>query len=201
MGTRSARLWYVVAAVVAFVVLIAGWFLLVSPAKTNAAEITDQTAQVQSNNLMTQQKIVQLQSQSKEVPALEAQVAAVRNKIPTNPALATLVRSLSSQAKNSGVVLVSVTPSSPAQGEGALSTIPVEVKVTGEFANVQMFLNNLERMQRAFLVQNVDMNRAADPETATNDLDATISGSVFMSTSFDAPAAAAPADAAPATAN
>jgi type IV pilus assembly protein PilO len=195
MNTKSAQLWYVAAGVVALLLLVAGWFLLVSPTQSNAADINEQAESVSAQNVQTQAKINQLKEQSKDLPAQEQLIAEVRNRIPETPALPTLIRSVADQAKASGVKLQSLTPSNPA-ANGALSTIPVEIKVSGEFSNVRLFVNSLETMKRSYFTGSLDIQRAAastDSSGTENTLDATISGNVFMSTGFDAPAAAAPA--------
>ncbi len=193
MNTKGAQLWYVGAGLIAAVVLVAGWFLLVSPAKTNAADITAQTASVEQANMMTQQKINQLKEQSKDLPAQEQQIAAVRTKIPESAEMPSLIRALSDQAKASGVTLQSLTPAT-ASPNGALSTIPVALVVTGDFANVRLFVNSLETMKRAYFVGGLDIktvDTGGSTSSADGPLTATITGNVFMSTSFEAPAPAA----------
>ena len=135
MNTKSAQLWYAFAGVAAVLILAAGWFLLVAPTKSSVDDIAAQTESVQSANAMTQAKINQLKEQSKELPAQQQQIAAIRNRIPETAELPTLIRTVSDQAKSAGVVLQSLTPSEPSP-DGSLSTIPVELKVSGEFANV-----------------------------------------------------------------
>ena len=185
MNTRNPQLWYVGAAVVAALILVAGWLLLVSPTKSNAEEISTQADWVVAQNVMTQGKIDQLKEQSKDLPAQEQQIAAIRSRIPATPALPTLIRALSDQAKASGVTLESLTPSTPSASNTALSTIPVEVKVNGEFSNVRLFVNSLETMQRSYFVGALDIQRSTGSGTTATDgaLDATITGNVFMSTS------------------
>jgi type IV pilus assembly protein PilO len=194
MNTTSARTWYIAAAVVAVLLLVAGWFLAVAPAKSTAAELNEQAAQVQSQNDSTRAEIAQLQAQSKDLPAQEQRIAEIRQRIPASPALPSLVRELDSRADTAGVVLVSVTPGPPVAGPD-LSTIPLEIKVTGEFANVRAYMNQLETMNRSYFV--TGLNIALDPgatSSKTTELGATITGSVY--TAAVAPAVApAPAPA------
>ena len=79
----------------------------------------------------------------------------------------------------------------------------MQVQITGEFANVRLFLNGLETLQRSFLVTGVNTTRGQADDGSTT-LTTSITGQVFMSAPAHAPAAAvvppaAPADAAPAS--
>lgn len=213
MDTSKPQTWYIGTAVVAVLVLLAGWFLLVAPAKSNAADLQAQADSVTAQNASTQLQIDQLKAQSKNLPAQQAQIAAIRTRIPTNPALPTLIRTLSTQATAAGVSLDSLTPGTPvltsggvgttsATGAGAtpvapgkVSQIPITMKVTGNFANVRLFMNGIEQMQRALLVSGlaISLNQAATTSGSTSattagNLSTTITGAVFMAP----PATAAP---------
>ena len=54
-----------------------------------------------------------LQEQQKGLPTQQAQLAAMRTQIPTNPALPSLVRDLTAAAKKAGVSIDSMTPAPP----------------------------------------------------------------------------------------
>ncbi|MEO8775252.1 MAG: type 4a pilus biogenesis protein PilO [Candidatus Nanopelagicales bacterium] len=199
MNTNKPQTWYIGTAVVAVLVLLAGWFLLVAPAKSNAADLSTQADGVVAQNAATQVQIDQLKAQSKNLPAQEAQIAAIRTRIPTTPALPTLIRTLSTQATAAGVSLDSLTPGTPTLAAGGTATtatgnspvapgrvsqIPISMKVTGNFANVRLFMNGIEQMQRSMLVSGlaISLNAAGSTTTTTGSLSTTITGEVFMTT-------------------
>jgi Tfp pilus assembly protein PilO len=201
MNTNKPQTWYIGTAVVAVLVLLAGWFLLVAPAKSNAADLSAQADSVVAQNAATQTQIDQLKAQSKNLPAQEAEIAAIRTRIPTTPALPTLIRTLSAQATAAGVSLDTLTPGTPTLAAGGTSTtstgtapvapgqvsqIPISMKVTGNFANVRLFMNGIEQMQRSMLVSGlaISLNAAAAGSTTTTagSLSTTITGEVFMTT-------------------
>jgi Tfp pilus assembly protein PilO len=205
MNTNKPQTWYIGTAVVAVLVLLAGWFLLVAPANSNAADLTTQADAVTAQNAATQVQIDQLKAQSKNLPAQEAEIAAIRTRIPTTPALPTLIRTLSAQATAAGVSLDTLTPGTPTLAAGGTATtatgtgnspvapgrvsqIPISMKVTGNFANVRLFMNGIEQMQRSFLVSGlaISANAAAASSTSTTttagNLSTTITGEVFMTT-------------------
>lgn len=92
------------------VILAAGWFLLVSPKRSDASDLNAQAAAKQSANAMLITKLATLKAQAKDLPKQQAALAAVAAKIPDNPAMPALIRSLSSAAASAGVELVSIAP-------------------------------------------------------------------------------------------
>ncbi len=212
MNFQKSQTWLVAAGALAVLLLAAGWFLLVAPARSSADELTAKADEAQAQNVSTQAKIEQLKALSKDLPAQEQRIAEVRTHIPLSPAQPTLIRSLSDIAKNSGVSLDTVTPGPPALEDAVpgapasasqVTNIPMQVQITGEFANVRLFLNGLETLQRSFLVTGVNTTRGQADDGSTT-LTTSITGQVFMSAPAHAPAAAvvppaAPADAAPAS--
>ncbi len=110
--TRT-RKWTLGTALAIVLLLLAGWFLVISPKRSEAAELTDQAAAQEQANTVLRGKIAVLKSQAEDLPAQEAALAAMRQKLPANPALPGLVRSLSSIAAKSGVVLVGIEPQTP----------------------------------------------------------------------------------------
>jgi Tfp pilus assembly protein PilO len=181
---------YVVLALVgALAVLALGWFLLVSPTRSEAADLTAQAeAQVQANAAVETQLRV-LKAQARDLPQQQAKLAAVAARIPDNPALPSLVRALVAAGQAAGVELVSVVPGTPAPvlaavapgaapvapgsartgaptaGAGQLTAIPLTLTVAGGFFQVEQFVANLENLPRSLRVTNLTMTTGANPVT------------------------------------
>lgn len=178
--TRT-RQWTVGTALLVVLMLVAGWFLLISPKRSDAAELQTQTTAQMAQNASLQNQIAVLQSQAKNLPAQQAELAAIRQHLPDNPALPGLVRSLTDAAAKSGVTLVSLAPSTPAAAPAAKTTapsgtsatapatgtgqsaaaaavgatlqmVPIVVTVTGSYYDTEQFLNKVEGLTRSFLV-------------------------------------------------
>ncbi|MGD9955034.1 MAG: type 4a pilus biogenesis protein PilO [Candidatus Nanopelagicales bacterium] len=194
MSVGHAARWYIAAGVSAVLVLVAGWFLLVSPQRATAEEIRLSVDAQEQANRATEAQIATLKAQFKDLPELQKQTAAIRSKMPTTPGMASLLRQLSTLAKTSGVKLVAVTPSQPTplvvgaagssaalNAPGQVNQIPVAVAVTGRFANVRLFLSGVEKMQRAMLVTGLTIARdeAADSGTS-NQLKVDLTSRVFI---------------------
>ena len=95
-------------------IMAAGWFLLVSPKRTEAAEIRDQAVAQEATNAGLRTQLEVLQAQAKDLPKKQADLARVAAKIPDNPGMPGLIRALTAAGTSAGVQLVSVTPGAPA---------------------------------------------------------------------------------------
>lgn len=201
------RKWTILGAVGVVLVLVAGWFLLVSPKKSEAAELRDRATAQESQNDQLRLDIVRLRKQAAGVPEQKALLASIKKAIPDNPALPSLVRDLTSIAAGSNVKLVSLAPataqavtpagSKPAApapaGKAAapsgLFQIPVAITVEGSYFDVQRFLSGAEGLDRKMLVTTFTLapgaksgDKPATPVAGKSPvLTATINAQVFAS--------------------
>ena len=211
----NTRPWILGAAALSVLLAVAGWFLLISPERSKAADLhTQRVAQEQKNDQLRLQ-IAQLKAAYKTLPAKQAELAVIKRQLPNNPGLPTLVRSLSTIAADSGAGLTSVSPGAPvATADGSTTTvapagllaIPVTIVVDGTYAQNELFLQKLQNtVTRAFLVQKlaispletVSLSNDTPFKPSGNLLRTTISGSIFVLQ--DAPAATAATGAAATT--
>ncbi|MFI5099282.1 MAG: type 4a pilus biogenesis protein PilO, partial [Actinomycetes bacterium] len=110
--TRT-RKWSMLSAVVAVAVLLAGWFLVVSPKRASADDLRVQAAAQNTKNDVLKNQIAELQALQKDLPKQQAIIADVQQRIPQNPDLPALIRSLSSMAGSAGVTIHSFSPVAP----------------------------------------------------------------------------------------
>ncbi len=107
------RKWSLGTAFAVVLVLAAGWFLLISPKRSEAAELKAQNVQQLDANGVLRDKIAALKEQAKDLPAQEARLAEIRQHLPNNPGLPSMVRALDGIATKTGVEIVSLTPAVP----------------------------------------------------------------------------------------
>jgi type IV pilus assembly protein PilO len=91
----------------------AGWFLLVSPKRSEAADLKSQKTAQDAANAKLVQKLEMLKAQQADLPEKQAELAVLRKQIPDNPALPTLVRGLTDAGRAVGVNLVTLAPEAP----------------------------------------------------------------------------------------
>lgn len=110
---NKVRQWSTFTAVGVLAVLALGWFMLVSPQRSHAADLRTQAASQQQSNDMLRSQVAALRAQQKDLPKEQARLAQIAIKIPDNPALPSLIRSLSDAADGAGVDLGSLSPAQP----------------------------------------------------------------------------------------
>lgn len=204
---NQTRAWSFGAAVVAVLLVIAAWFVAISPQRSEAADLRDQTTAQQQSNEQLKLKTKQLQAQFASLPERQAQLAEIKQQLPDNPALPALIRDLSSHASTAGVALVSVSPGDPvpatpatpaAPGAGSTATarggqllsIPTEVVASGSYADLTLYLQRLQtQMRRAFLIEGIELAPLQDKDTTKGPLSMKLTGQIFVLDSA-APAAA-----------
>lgn len=86
------------------------------------------------------------------------------------------------------------------QAAGGLAAMPVAMTLTGNFAQVQLFISKLEKLDRAFVVESLKVEPAKDASAAAgskkkqlSDLSVTLVGRVFVKSAPSVIAAPAPA--------
>lgn len=200
----ETRKWTLGAVLVAVLILVAGWFLLISPKRADVAELQTQTEAQLDENSSLQTEISVLKEQNKDLPEKQAELAALQTKIPQAPDLAGYVRELQDLGRQSGVAFTSLTPAAPVsigdttaavQGAAlppdALAAINVDMVVSGGYFEITKFMNELETSARYTLVSgytigqvetSVESDPAAADEATTGpaDLAATINARIYL---------------------
>ena len=109
----KTRTWSAATAALCVLLIVAAYFLLIAPKRAEAADLRDQTLAQDQANQQSRLKIQQLKAQYAELPTKQAELAVIKQQLPDNPALPTLIRTLASMADASGVTLVSLAPAPP----------------------------------------------------------------------------------------
>jgi Tfp pilus assembly protein PilO len=237
------RKWSLLAAVLVVAVLAAGWFLLVSPKRSEAADIKAQTASQEQKNVQLQSEIQQLEAQLAELPKERAKLATIQKQIPNNPALPSLIRDLTDAGRKAGANIDSLAPSPPVAvvadtapvapvttsttstdsstssestdstdstdsasatapttptaaapaTESTLFAVPIVVKVTGSYFELEQFVSKVEVLQRSFLVNGFTVGEPTGDKAGDGDLTIELKGSVFLAAPSAQPTTATPA--------
>lgn len=126
--------WVALTVVGALAILAAGWFLVVSPKRSEAADLRTQATEQDSANTALQGQLQVLKVQAKDLPKKQAELAAVAAKIPGNPGLPALIRALTAASTSAGVEFVSVTPSTPVAAQAPAAAAGVAAPPVGAVA-------------------------------------------------------------------
>jgi Tfp pilus assembly protein PilO len=186
--------WIALTVLASLVVAAAGYFLLISPKRSDVSSVKAAavTQEGQADQLRT--KLAVLRAQQKNLVTQQAALKAAAVKIPTTPDLPALLRQLSTAATTAGVSFDSLTPAPPTKLDAApgISSIALNLSVTGDYANLEQYIYQLENLDRAFLVTgfSVAPSTSSSATTTTDSsvtasadpLTATISVQVFTGT-------------------
>jgi len=193
----ETRKWTLGAVLIAVLILVAGWFLLISPKRADVAELQTQTDAQLDQNSSLQTEISVLKQQNKDLPEKQAELAALQTKIPQAPDLAGYVREMQDLGRQSGVAFTSLTPAAPiAVGAAPVTTsaalppetlaaINVDMVVAGGYFEITKFINELETASRYTLVSGyvIAEEEGAGEEDSTSDpagLTATINARIYL---------------------
>lgn len=109
----SARGWLVVGIVGSVVILLLGYFALIAPQRSKASSIGMEAAEARGTTQGLQAKAIALKKQSDELPAKQAELQALSERLPDDAGVAQIIRQITSVAAESGVTLNEFTPSAP----------------------------------------------------------------------------------------
>jgi Tfp pilus assembly protein PilO len=228
------RQWTVMTVIAVFIVFAGGWLLLVKPQGSKISAVKTQATSQQQANQVLLQEIAAREAQKNTLPAEQAQLQRLSVQVPTIPDEPGIIRQLQSSASGAGVNLLAITPggattvtaaaaatpgttslpSTPTQ----LVELPVTMTVVGSYANVESYLQLLEKLPRAMLVTQFTLCPVKPAEGSSSNcsavtvpantnvpvgaLGATLSADVFFSPATTAVAGATttlPSTTAPAT--
>lgn len=109
----STRGWLVVGIVGAVLIVLLGYLVLIAPQRSKASSIGMEAAEARGTTQGLQAKVVALKKQSDELPAKQAELRALSERLPDDAGVAQIIRQITSVAAESGVTLNEFTPSAP----------------------------------------------------------------------------------------
>jgi Tfp pilus assembly protein PilO len=134
---------YIIAAVIGVVIIVAWYFLLFSPQKSDLASLDDQIAADQSALSQAQQELARLKSYQKTAPQAEVDIVRVSKMLPEAEGIPSLIVELTKTADASGVTINSITRGTTSEGT-PFGIQTVTLQMTGQFFDIEDFLYRVE---------------------------------------------------------
>ncbi len=134
---------YIITAVVAVVLIVAWYFLLFSPTRTELSDLDSQIQAQQTALTTAKQEVVRLESYKKTAPQSRAEIVRLGKMLPQSEGIPSLIIELTQTADASGVDLNSITRGATVPGT-PFGLQSVTLAVTGRFFDVEDFLYRLE---------------------------------------------------------
>ncbi len=105
---ENKRAWLGGGAVLAVLIVLAGWFMVIDPQLSAASSDRDQTVSANQHNQVLQKRNDALEEKNGDQGALQAGLSAALAQLPSDGGLPAFTRQLAAQASAAGVVLTSV---------------------------------------------------------------------------------------------
>lgn len=142
-------------------VVVAFYFLLLSPLLGRLDEQAQERDSKQAQLAQLQQEVNELEEVRHNSPEIERQILELSKRIPAQPEIPTLVVQVEEIAHASGVTQLSIQPGHPAppQGGGDYSVVPVTMTFRGTYDQMQDFLLRTRNLARLMTVNNVSYCR------------------------------------------
>lgn len=192
-SSQTTGLWAAGAGVLAVLLVVATYFLVIAPKRSEAADLKAQRVTVEQTNAEIQQRTAQLRSQFATLGEKREQLAAIESELPSAADVPALIHQVSGYAATSGVSLDQITPGAPqaytdsTSGTGKAATpasgivaIPLTITVSGSFAQVELYVKNLQvDMTRHFSITGLTVASDQTSKTA-GAVSATLAGQIFV---------------------
>jgi hypothetical protein len=137
MANLSGRVAALLAGAAVVVVLLVGWFLLVSPQRSKAADLSTKISATQAQVESTQAYV-----DSPRTKQAVHDLKRLQKVLPDDPKMSQILRQLSAAAAASGVSLDTIGPSGAIPSTGG-EAVPIMLSVTGHYFNLSRFLHLL----------------------------------------------------------
>jgi Tfp pilus assembly protein PilO len=174
--------------------LLMGWFLLISPQRSTAKSISQSIAATQLQIAEAKKPIVQTQPTAVEQPEIEtADLYSLAKAMPSTMDTPTLLLELNQIARQAGVTLSTIQPGQPdaAASATSFSTIPINLTFNGNFYSLTDVLYRLRSLVtvrdgalqtagRLFSVNEVGLAAAGGGTGADTGLTATVTVNAYV---------------------
>jgi type IV pilus assembly protein PilO len=143
------------------IIVIAFYFLLLSPLLGRLNEQAQARDDKQNQLAQVQQEVNELEQIRRRSPEIERQLLELSKRVPTQPQIPTFVVQVQEIADASGVTQLSVDPESPTApaGGGDYQVVPVTMQFNGTYDEMQDFLLRTRNLARLVTVTEVDYCR------------------------------------------
>lgn len=153
----------VLAAIVSALIVVIAVVALLLPRFSATSERRERLreAQQQEESLLAQ--LAELQAARKQAKALLRDLARLEARVPPTADQPSLLRLLDGAANRASVDLISVAPGTPVSGGApGVSTIPLQINITGSFFEVEEFMFRLETLPRSVRVTQIAVSEGPD---------------------------------------
>jgi len=192
----SNRIWTIGAAVVILGVLVATWFLGVSPQITAAGAAATERTDVEAQNQVQEAALNALKKQFDELDTIKADLDDARKVVPSARDKSLFSKQIDQLSTKYGITITSLafadpkpfvpyTSDDPELGgalaqvnEGNFLVIQVDITAIGPTKSMMAFVQAMQTGERLYLLHDLSMTEAV--YGGNNEIDVALSGEVFV---------------------
>jgi len=175
LGTRAP----IVAGVIMAVIVVLAFLLIVNPKRAEVADAQSQLEAAQSEELTKVAQRASLQQAEAEAPANRKIIRQVEQQLPPTADPQGFILLLENAAAKAGVDLTQESIQSPTASETGVTTIPINVTLSGTYFSLDEYLFQLETLPRAAKVTSVSIASGATGDATT------VSGTLIMQVTIE----------------
>lgn len=177
LAGRTAR-WTLGAVALCLVLLVAAWFLLVTPRRDDAAQLREDAVNSDQQASLLQVKLAELKTQAADLPKQKEKLKEIAEELPPDADIPQYVRTLGSISTTAGVAMKNISPgtpvlvtlnsaaagdpaaaaAAPAAGSGLgspgdLVSLPMNLEIDGDYYQLSSWLKSLQsEISRSYLI-------------------------------------------------
>jgi type IV pilus assembly protein PilO len=166
---RADRIWMIAGATATVLLVVASWFLLISPEYAAKDEVESQTADTQTQLITLRKRISELRKQQENLLPLKATLTKKQTAIPSDSGMPAFLNQLNKSGTDTDVAVtgISVGAPIPQANLAAVKALPITLTADGTAANLEKFLDTLQTGQtRAVLIQSANVTPNSDNSSA-----------------------------------
>lgn len=136
---------YILAVVALIAVVMAGWFLLISPLRAKIAETNAQVQAQQKNLITARAKLARMEQTRQEAEKNQGRLIELYKMVPSQDELPSLLLQIQDLATESGIEVMSISPSKGSAG-GGFQAITLGLQFSGTYFDVNDFIYRIEQL-------------------------------------------------------
>lgn len=181
MGARNSdRIWLVGGLLTIVTLVVASWFLVISPKFAQGDNVRGEVETAQIQLLRLNREVAELAALAKQQRSYEAKLRSSRIALPSGDKMPAFLREVQDSATDVGVAVSGFNVAALAKTTSVPSAfeLPITLTATGSAANLSKFFNRLQNVQsRAVLISSISL--APSSATTGAELSANISLKAF----------------------
>ncbi len=119
--SQAERLWLIGGGLVAFLMILIGFFLVISPQRSETSKVDSQVKEARLQNVVLQHRIDSLRQQNKDLAKYRADLATAKLALPSTSGVSDFLRSLQALGTKTGTNVTSLTVGQPVDASAVLN--------------------------------------------------------------------------------